>query len=557
MSVSVKFDADTLGNLTQNNANGAITITITTSGSNASLTSFLPKTYAGALVIPDSIGGYTVISIGENAFSSCTQVTSIVIPDSVTSIGNKAFDSCQSLTSINIPSINTINALTFRGCTNLTSITIPASVQLIFSGAFSTCSKLASISVNPSNQNYSSIDDVVYNKNQTTLSIYPRGKVASTTTIPSTVTVIGGNAFESCTLTSIHIPDSVTIIEANAFNNSYGFTSVTFGSNSQLTTINRGAFYFCTSLTSIDSPASVTSIADVVFNGCNNLAMVNFIGNVPTLGVSAFTAPNATAYYSTNTNNVNLATYFSKIFQYSVAGPNATITSFLPKTYAGALVIPDTIEGYTVTAIDNGVFYQCTSLTSITIPASVTSIGNNCFMFCSGLTSITIPNSVTSIGENAFYICTSLTSITIPASVTSIGQFAFQSCTSLTSISVDSSNPNYSSSDGILYNKSQTTLIQYPNGNTRVTYTIPDSVETIGIAAFAGASLTSVIFTLDSHLTSIVQNAFAACTNLTSIHIPASLQTIGFEAFWRCRALQSITFEDNSQLTTIGANAFY
>jgi hypothetical protein len=531
MSVSVKFDADTSGSLTPNGATGAITITITTAGN---ITSFLPTTYTGALVIPGVIGGYTVTSIGDSAFSSCTQVTSIVIPDSVTSIGNKAFDNCSSLTSINIPSINTINVQTFRGCINLTSITIPASVQLIFAGAFSTCSKLASISVDPSNQYYLSIDGVVYNKDQTALLIYPRGKEGSTFTIPALVTSIGGNAFESCkNLTSITIPGSVTIIEADAFAGCSGLTSVTFQPNSQLTTIKRAAFYFCASLTSITIPASVTSIADVAFNGASNLATVIFSGNVPpTLGVNAFVAPNATAYYSTNTNNVNLATYFSKIFQYSVAGSNASITSFLPKTYAGALVIPGSIRGYTVTSIGENAFSSCTQVTSIVIPDSVTSIANKAFDNCSSLTSINIP-SINTINSQTFRGCINLTSITIPASVQLILTGAFSTCNKLASISVDPSNQYHLSIDGVVYNKNQTAVLIYPRGKEGSTFSIPALVTSIG------------------------GNAFESCKNLTSITIPGSVTIIEANAFSGCSGLTSVTFDSNSQLTTINRGAFY
>ena len=147
------------------------------------------------------------------------------------------------------------------------------------------------------------------------------------------------------------------------------------------------------------------------------------------------------------------------------------------------VVIPNKINGKSVTSIGNYAFFWCDSLTSISIPDSVTSIGDEVFYGCESLTSITIGNSVKSIGDWAFKNCSSLTSISIPDSVTSIGYGAFEGCKSLTSIKASENNANYSSTDGVLFNKDQTTIVTYPGGKTGA-YTIPDSVTSIGDLAF-------------------------------------------------------------------------
>ncbi len=167
--------------------------------------------------------------------------------------------------------------------------------------------------------------------------------------------------------------------------------------------------------------------------------------------------------------------------------------------------------------------------------------------------SIVIENSVTSIGNYAFHYCTNLTSITIPDSVTSIGSRAFYGCTSLTSIYVNENNDCYSSVDGVLFNEDKTTLILYPKGNTRTSYTIPNSVTSIGEDAFYNCkSLTSV--TIPDSVTSIGEWAFYGCTSLIAITIGNGVTSIGEWAFYGCTSLTSITIPDS--VTSIGDYAF-
>ncbi len=206
------------------------------------------------------------------------------------------------------------------------------------------------------------------------------------------------------------------------------------------------------------------------------------------------------------------------------------------KDISGDVVIPASIE-----ADPDGVMHTY----------AVTSIGWNAFWDCTSLTSATIPNSVISIGSYAFWDCTSLTSATIPNSVISIGSYAFWDCTSLTRIEVESGNPNYASSDGVLYSKNMTSLLQCPGAKTAVD--IPNSVTFIGYYAFYNCtSLASV--TIPESVISIGWSAFEGCTSLASVAIPNSVTSIGEEAFNGCTSLASATIPNS--VTSIGAGAF-
>ena len=160
----------------------------------------------------------------------------------------------------------------------------------------------------------------------------------------------------------------------------------------------------------------------------------------------------------------------------------------------------------------------------VVIPDGVTAIGPYAF-FLSSITSVAIPETVTSIGVGAFSSITTLASITIPASVTTIDQAAFYKIESLTAFTVDENNPNFTSNSGVLFNKSATTLINYPIGNSMTEYIIPMGVETIGESAFESAdALTSV--TIPSSVVSIEDYVFVDATALTSFYFLGNAPTV-------------------------------
>jgi hypothetical protein len=234
-----------------------------------------------------------------------------------------------------------------------------------------------------------------------------------------------------------------------------------------------------------------------------------------------------------------------------------TVPSFVNNIGEGAfancsslssITIPDT-----VTNIGDFAFELCTSLTSVTMADGVTNVGADAFSYCTSLAGVTIPAGVTGIAQAAFSDCANLTSITIPATVTSIGFEAFAWCASLTNISVDGQNPNYSSLNGVLFDKNQLTLIQYPVGNASASYVIPSSVTTIADSAFYNcANLNSVI--IPSGVSVIGEEAFQG-SGLSQVTVPGTVTAIGNETFAFCPILSSVII--SGTVTSLGDDAFY
>ena len=393
--------------------------------------------------------------ICDRAFSLCSSLAEVVIPNSVTSIGDRAFSGCRSLAEVVIPnSVVCINGnpffdwngkleclspsfvyednilfnkdksriISFRN-QKLTSYVIPASVTRIGEFAFSRCESLTKVVIPDSVTNIGkrafanccSLTEVVIPNSVTNIGKGAFHKCESLTevVIPNSVTSIGDRTFCGCSsLTEVVIPNSVTSIGDRTFCGCSSLTEVVIPDS--VTNIGKGAFAICSSLTEVVIPNSVTSIGGFAFHKCESLTEVVIPDSVVCINGNPFKDWNGKLECLSPSFVYEDNILFNKDKSRIISFRNQKLTSY---------VIPAS-----VTRIGEFAFSRCESLTEVVISDSVTSIGDHAFSLCRSLTEVVIPDSVTSIGDGAFSSCESLRSVVIPDSVTSIGDWAFSYC---------------------------------------------------------------------------------------------------------------------------------
>lgn len=437
-----------------------------------------PNAHGEEYTIPNG-----VTSIGESAFSGCSNLTSVTIPKGVVSIGNSAFHGCSALTDITLPdTITTIEDHAFSFCKNLKNIDLGSCIEKIGFSAFSSCVSLSIITIPKSVKEIES--NAFYNDN--IIEIHFEGNkeqwdnVASFSSVPTnknttiyynsdasnswiTVEGIDGGKVRfndkngtivkvEQTVTSANIPNkingvTVTKISDEAFSDCKALTSLVIP-NSVLS-IGENSFIFCEALTTLEIPENVTIIYERAFWGCKGLTSV---------------------------------------------------------------IIPDSI-----TVISKNMFAYCESLTNVSLGSNVKTIDECAFKGCKSLVEFNFPDNIEVIAENAFVSCTSLASVSLPENVALIGNGVFLFCYALTEINVSTNNNYYVSMDGVLFNKNKTELVQYPCAKSG-DCVIPNGV------------------------TSISAQAFYSCKNLINVTIPYSVDQIGIDAFAYCDNLTDIYY---------------
>ncbi len=283
----------------------------------------------------------------------------------------------------------------------------------------------------------------------------------------------------------------VTAIGASAFIRKTNIQSIVLEGNVE--SIGSFAFFSCSNIVTVALNPGVIQIGNNAFGDCRALVQIDLPDSLQTLGTDTF-------------QNCSALT--------TVTGGNGLVT------------------------IGERAFYQCSNLKSVALGPQLMTIGKTAFGFCASLESITFPTSLKTIEQRAFQYCHSLDQLDIPAGVTTIGNQQFPYCQGLASINVDPANPNYSSIDGVLFNKQQNVMLAYPGGK-QGGYEVPSGVQTIAETAFSGAIHLSGV-DLGAEVTTIGFAAFAACPSLGSVEIPAGVTFIDARAFTDCPDMESI-----------------
>jgi hypothetical protein len=536
--------------------------------------------------------------------------------------------------------VRNVESMTLSDDAAVTSITVPSSIT-INKDAFSNCGKLRLV-----NGDYS------YKLNEgdktLTFTIASYNGSATDVTLPSSawgfaVTAVGEKAFENKTsITNVTIPSSITSIEAYAFSGCTGLTSIDIPST--VATVGDYAFNNCTGITSKSYDASTTILGENVFAG--NTEMSSHTDTSTGLVCSVNTASKSVAVTGYKGTAVSLTvptgiTYNGETYSIveinAGAFKDASVTSIvIPQTvkvfpgafdyekttaladdnsmtyalndadktasvtgYSGSstgVVVPVSIWGYDVTAINSNAFGENTTMTSITVPSAVPSFASGTFDSCSKLTTykdengfsyslsdgaasvtgysgsateVEIPgtiwnNTVTSIASSAFKSKSTITSVKIPESVTSIGSYAFYGCSALASVNIPEKVTSISAY--LFYDCKKLSSVTIPEDVTIIgnyafyqcnmsSIKIPSTVGSIGTYAFCATGLTSV--EIPSSVTSLSDYLFSDCGNLESVSIPETVTSIGKYVFKNCSKLTNETLVIPSSVTSMGEGVFY
>ena len=496
-SVTISEGVTSIGDHAFSHCSSLTSVTIPDSVTSIGIGTFSSCSSLTSMTIPES-----VTSIGTSVFENCCNLTSVTLPESITSIGYHMFIGCSCLTSVSIPKgVTAIEERAFSGCSSLTSVTLPDGVTSIGRGAFeasgltsillpdnvssidvvafSSCEALTQITVGENNGTFSSENGVLFDKEKTTLLVYPAGKAETEYVFPNSVTGIGEYAFEGClNLTSITLPDTISKVDASAFGACENLLDLTV-SNPECV-IEAGNTLGVPGLTYVHGYAGSTAES---FANDYGYFFVD-IENPETQEVSGDCGENVTWRYDRESRTLTI----------SGSGAMADYDK------------SNTLAPWLHTKLNqNGVNWGKTKfhIRSLVIESGVTNIGSYAFLNCYDLENVTISETVTHIGEGAFNSCGSLTAITIPNGVTEIGNKAFESC-----------------------------------GLTELT--LADSVTSIGDYAFRYCNLKKVEFS--KGLTSIGEGAFRMNYGLKSITLPTGVTNIGYEAFFDCTNLNAVYF---------------
>lgn len=505
-------------------------------------------------------------TIKENTFSYCNFLNNVTFENSAVDIGEYAFYYCSELKGIDFGnSVKSIGYSAFS-MTGLQNISLPSSVISIGKYAFDYCEMLANVKfnncavdiANDAFYNCVRLTNVDFGNSVKSIGSYSFSNTGLTSVnLPSSVTTIGYSAFSYCRgLVSVKFDNCTVEIESSVFSGCTRLTDVDFGTN--IKSIGSSVFYN-TGLLAVDIPDSVVSIGTSAFANCDLLESVYIGSGIESIGASSFdNCPKLKSIevdskclnYS-SIDGVLLSADKTTLIKYPVGHSLISYTvpdgvtaiaanAFCESKNLTSVILPDSLK-----TIGSSAFYGCELLSGIIIPISITNIGNGAFTNCSKLNSVKFNDCEADIGSSAFSGCTNLASIDFGSGVKTIGSSAFLNCSSLTSVKLPASLTSIASgaaTTGVFVGCSRLASIKFDN-----------CAANVGNYTFYGCTnLTSVDF--GDSLIAIGSYAFYN-TRPTTVHVPASVTTIGTFAFANCALLTTVYIGGNK--TIIEANAFH
>lgn len=632
------------------------------------------RAFYGCASLENIVLSSNITSIGQGAFCGCANMKSLNIPR-IAIIQPETMMDCISLEEVTIDK-NTaaIDNFAFKNCISLKSINIPENMSWISSDAFNGCRALESITADENNAWFMSTDGILFSRSgtdKTGLVKYPASRagdkyaidtadiapnafrdcrVLTEVSFTADNVSIGSEAFRGASLKRINLGENISLIGTHAFAEcEFLEEAVLDNLNKSIENISVGMLYQCTSLKEITIPENIKTIYQFAFSGCSALSRISLPDSLEKISSSAF--ENCTSLAGadipanvsviednvfsgcTNMKYINAAAgNYSSEDGVLFNADKTKIVRYPPKKDGSEYTVPASVEtigaaafegsllknvkfaGFSLRFVEDEAFCRCKELETIKFPkGTVKSVGSRAFMDCTSLKWADFPNSVENIGDSVFDGCLKLEYFDVPSKTSHIGNTVFYNCPALYEIRVTEGNKYYMSENGVLFNKKQTELIQYPADKLENEYVIPDKVTTIAWYAFYRCTELEVVF-IPKKVTSIGYQAFGRCAKLSDIYVdednknysdiegvlfdkegleliqypsgrsdepdyeipdgtvsiypyafynaqpekitfPETLRSIGVGAFYRCRQLQTLVLSGNVE--KIGAEAFF
>ncbi|MBQ6724888.1 MAG: leucine-rich repeat domain-containing protein [Paludibacteraceae bacterium] len=387
------------------------------------------------VTIPDSVKynnyTYPVKTIGTSAFSGCSNLQSVTLPNSITSINTDAFYYCSKLGSINLPEgLQTISTDAFRHC-NLSSVTIPSTVTSISSRAFQE-NPLVSVTWLPPTCSIQTSTDAPFYSDKSKITSFTFGPIVQT--VPSYI------CYKMSQLDTIVLPPSVNSLGTYAFAYCTNLKSINLPTTQK--TIPQSFLVGCSSLESIELPATVTTISTDAFYYCTSLKSINLPEGLQSIGVDAlrYCKLDSITIPSTVTSISNRAFQDNPLTSVTWLPPTCSIqTSTDAPFYSDKSTITSFTFGDKVEIIPNYLCYKMNQLDTVVLPQSLQTIGNYAFAYCSALKGLEIPTSVTLVARYSFAYCTALKSFTFPEGITTVATDVLDGCTALEEVYIPAS----------------------------------------------------------------------------------------------------------------------